>query len=181
MFQSYRAVGPAEEQDVARIHALVNSSADPFDRRLPLHLTGSAVVVDVRLEHVLLRWHERQHAWLQVGGHGGPGEGDPAVVALREAAEETGLDDLEPWPSAGRPIHVVIVPARGKGREPPHQHADIRYLLTTRSPGSTRPETPTAVLRWVGLHEAASEVSGNLAETLRRVEALLRWPHPPAG
>ena len=49
---------------------------------------------------VLLRWHERQQAWLQVGGHGDPGEVDPFAIALREAEEETGLADLDVWPAA---------------------------------------------------------------------------------
>jgi 8-oxo-dGTP pyrophosphatase MutT (NUDIX family) len=35
---------------------------------------------------------------LQVGGYGDPGENEPLEIALREAAEETGLSDLVPWP-----------------------------------------------------------------------------------
>jgi 8-oxo-dGTP pyrophosphatase MutT (NUDIX family) len=52
---------------------------------------GSALVVNPSSRHVLLRWHERIGRWMQVGGHGDPGEHDPWQVALREAREETGL------------------------------------------------------------------------------------------
>lgn len=174
VLESYRPSGPTEERDLARVRRMLREAEDPFDRRLPLHLTGSAVVVERRRRRVLLRWHERQHAWLQVGGHGDAGESDPAEVAVREAREETGLVDLEPWPApTAHPVHVVVVPVRGTENEPRHEHADVRYLLTTASPRSATPESPVAALRWVDLEDAISEVSSNLAETLRRVRRLL--------
>jgi 8-oxo-dGTP pyrophosphatase MutT (NUDIX family) len=49
--------------------------------------------------------------WLQVGGHGDPGEGDPLAIALREAAEETGLSDLVPWPDDS-PRWLTVTEAR---------------------------------------------------------------------
>src|SRR5208282_84523 len=104
----YRPLGETEAADVERVRALAETAADPFLRTTPLHVTGSALIVHPASERVLLRWHQRQQAWLQVGGHGDPGESDPLTIALREAAEETGLTDLEPWPDA-QLRHVVIV------------------------------------------------------------------------
>ena len=69
-------------------------AGDPWDRSAPLHLTASALIVHRESARVLLRWHERLVTWAQVGGHGDPGEEDPLAIALREAAEETGLRDL---------------------------------------------------------------------------------------
>jgi 8-oxo-dGTP pyrophosphatase MutT (NUDIX family) len=168
----YEAKGEAERQDVERVRRLRSARSDPYDRALPLHLTGSAVVVDRPARRVLLRWHERQRAWLQVGGHGDPGEVDPFDIALREAAEETALDDLAPWQPV-EPVHVVIVPVTPKGDEPAHEHADVRYVLTTSAPERAHPENDRALLRWVDLDEAIGEVEPNLAETLRRVRRLL--------
>lgn len=59
-------------------------------------MTGSALMVHPSSGRVLLRWHERMQRWLQIGGHGDPGESDPLAVALRERREETGLPDLAP-------------------------------------------------------------------------------------
>jgi 8-oxo-dGTP pyrophosphatase MutT (NUDIX family) len=161
-----------EAADLDLVRALVAADGDPWDRdRFPLHLTASALIVHPPTGRVLLRWHERQHAWLQVGGHGDPGETDPVAVALREGEEETGLTDLAAWPGI---VHVVIVPVNAKGDEPAHEHADVRFVLATGTPEMARPEKPTAPLRWVGVAEALELTSeANLRETIARVGRLL--------
>jgi 8-oxo-dGTP pyrophosphatase MutT (NUDIX family) len=173
MLDDYAPRSPRESADLVRVKELLLSE-DAWSRGTPLHITGSALVVHPRTQRVLLRWHERQQAWLQVGGHGDPGETDALVVALREAAEETGLSDLAPWPSAD-PVQVAIVPVpAGKG-EPAHQHADVRYVLATSTPDAVRPENPAARLRWLRLPEAHAATSeDNLRECLGRVGDLLR-------
>lgn len=169
----YRPQGETETADVERVRALAAAVADPWLRSEPLHVTGSAVIVHPATRRVLLRWHKRQQAWLQVGGHGDPGESDPLEVALREGAEETGLTDLQPWPGAElRHVAVVNVPASAS--EPAHQHADLRFVLATDDPDAARPESPGAPLRWLSPDEARELTSQpNFRETLSRVERLL--------
>lgn len=169
VLDEHRPRGDTEAADVARIRRLVQTVDDPW-RSMPMHVTASALITHPPTRRVLLRWHQRQQAWLQVGGHGEPGESDPLEIALREGAEETGLTDLTPWPDAGL-VHAVIVPVPARGEDPAHDHADLRFVLTTSSPQRARPEAPAAQLRWLTLaeaHAATSEV--NLRETLRRVE-----------
>ena len=169
----YRPQGEAEAADVEQVRALAETADDPFLRSMPLHVTGSALIVHPPTARVLLRWHRRQQAWLQVGGHGDPGEGDPLAVALREAAEETGLADLEPWPDA-QLRHVVIVPVPASSAEPAHHHADLRFVLATHDPEAARPENPDAPLRWLTPDEADAATSqDNLRETLSRARRLL--------
>ena len=169
----YRAAGEAEAADLARMRGLAGAEPDPWSRSLPLHFTASALVLHPDSARVLLRWHPRLRKWLQVGGHADPGESDPLAIALREAAEETCLPDLAPWPDAGIK-HVVVchVPA-GKG-EPAHEHADLRYFMTTGEPDAARPEDPESPLRWLTLPEARELVgTNNLRHTLNRAAALL--------
>ena len=173
LLKEYRPEGEAETADLLRVRALAEAGSDPFQRQLPLHVTASALIVHPPTARVLLRWHQRQQAWLQVGGHGDPGENDPLAIALREAAEETGLTDLVPWPDE-RLRHVVIVdvPA-GKG-EPAHEHADLRYFMATQTPEAARAETEDAPLRWLSLAEAREATSeANLLETMTRLERSL--------
>jgi 8-oxo-dGTP pyrophosphatase MutT (NUDIX family) len=157
---------------VATIRELLETAEDPWLRSIPLHLTASALIVHPKSHRVLLRWHQRQRAWLQVGGHGDPGETDPVQVALREGCEETGLNDLVPWPDAGL-VQVVIVPVNAKGDEPAHEHADLRFVLATAEPGAVRPEKPHAPLRWLTVAQAHDATGPNVREMLSRVEGLL--------
>ena len=169
----YQPAGEIEAADVKRVRSLLAASRDPWSRDTPLHLTASALIVAPESSRVLLRWHQRQRRWLQVGGHGDPGESDPLAIALREAREETGLPDLVAWPDA-RLRHVVICDvAPGKG-EPAHQHADLRYLMATSAPQAIRPESSDAPLRWLTIEQARQLVGVNsLQVTLDRAQAEL--------
>jgi NUDIX domain len=59
----------------------------------------------------------RMKSWLHVGGHAVVGEADPLAIALREAREETGPQDLAPWPDTAQPriVHVAIDRSRASG------------------------------------------------------------------
>ena len=169
----YRPQGETETADIERMRRLAAVEPDPWLRSLPLHFTASALVVHPPTARVLLRWHQRQQRWLQVGGHGDPGESDPLEIALREAREETGLADLEPWPDPTIRHAVVCAVAPGKG-EPAHEHADLRFLLATSDPDAAKPEDTTAPLRWLTIPEARDLVgANNLRHTLDRAELLL--------
>jgi 8-oxo-dGTP pyrophosphatase MutT (NUDIX family) len=169
LLAGYRPVGDAETADLERMRRLASGAADPWLRSLPLHFTASALIVHPASQRVLLRWHQRQQQWLQVGGHGDPGEANPLDIALREAEEESGLRDLAPWPDASLRHVVVCKVPPGKG-EPAHEHADLRYFLATDSPDSATPENPDAPLRWLSTGEARDLVGGNnLRVTLDRL------------
>jgi 8-oxo-dGTP pyrophosphatase MutT (NUDIX family) len=172
LLDRYRPEGEAEAADVRRVRALIEATDEPWRRDIPLHVTASALIAHPPTARVLLRWHQRQQAWLQVGGHGDPGESDPLAIATREAQEETGLADLTPWPDdAIRHVVIVSVPA-GKG-EPAHEHADLRFFMVTQTPEVVRPESAHAPLRWLSLTEARDLTSEpNLRETLARMERL---------
>ena len=174
LLDRYQPEGEAETADLRRVQDLAESADDPWRRDLPLHVTASALIVHPETGRVLLRWHQRQQAWLQVGGHGDPGESDPLAIARREAEEETGLADLVPWPDDQlRHLVIVGVPA-GKG-EPAHEHADLRYFMATQTPDAARAENEHAPLRWLSIaeaYQATSEV--NLRESLARLERLLQ-------
>jgi 8-oxo-dGTP pyrophosphatase MutT (NUDIX family) len=173
LLTSHRPAGPVERADVERLLELLHDVEDPWTQELSLHVTGSALVVHPPTKRVLLRWHARQEAWLQVGGHGDPGESDPLQVALREGEEETGLADLRPWPD-GALVHAVIVSVVAKGESAAHEHADLRFVLATSEPDAIRPEKPGAELLWLTVAQALEMTAeDNLRETIRRVGVLL--------
>ena len=168
----YQATGDTEAADLARMTRLAAAAQDPWSRSRPLHFTASALVVHPATCRVLLRWHVKHGRWLQVGGHADPGESDPLQIALREAREETGLADLAPWPD-GSLRHVAVCHVSASGRDPEHEHADLRYLLATDSPDAIAPEDERSPLRWLTVDGARELVGGNnLRHTLDRAESI---------
>lgn len=173
LLSDFRARTPAEETDLARTRELLQTAPDPWSRTTPLHLTSSALVIHRDSGRVLLRWHARQRAWLQVGGHGDPGETEPIDIALREGREETGLTDLAPA-AGGAVVQLVIVDVPASDREPAHEHADLRFVLATEQPERARPEKPDAPLRWLDFSEARELTrEDNVHEMLARTERLV--------
>jgi 8-oxo-dGTP pyrophosphatase MutT (NUDIX family) len=173
---TFAASDPREKEDLAAIRE-VAASAHPFDRSSRFHLTASALVIEPVSVRVLLRWHTRHETWMQVGGHGDPGESAPYGVALREAVEETGLEDLVSFPDGAVPrlIQVAVVAVRGTAKEPAHLHGDLRYVMATSSPDATVPESEDNPLRWCTFAEAGTLVGeDNLHVLLLRTEELIR-------
>ena len=74
----------------------------------------------------LILLHTKAKRWLQPGGHA-DGNARLEAVALREAQEESGIENLEVW---SRPIdidvHVVEDPSASQSS---HLHLDVRYLI----------------------------------------------------
>lgn len=97
----------------------------------PDHLTGSALVV--RGDEVLLVLHAKAGKWLQMGGHCERDDPTLAAVALREAREESGIDDLS----------IDPVPLRLSRHSVPFchggHHLDVQFLVT--APPGVDPST----------------------------------------
>jgi 8-oxo-dGTP pyrophosphatase MutT (NUDIX family) len=174
LLTGYRPSGETERADLERMTRLAATVPNPWSRaQLPMHFTASALVVHPPTGRVLLRWHPRQERWLQVGGHGDPGEQDPLAIALREATEETGLTDLAPWPNPSL-VHAVICDVRPSATEPAHQHADLRFIFATAEPAAAAPEDEFSPLRWLSVDEARKFAEGNnLSQTVFRAAGLL--------
>lgn len=167
------AADDEEASDLDRIRCLLDEEVEPWSRQVPLHVTASALVVHPPTARVLLRWHDKQQRWLQVGGHGDPGESDPWAVALREAQEETDLSDLRAWPGSGPALfQVAVVPVAPAKGDPPHEHADLRYLLATDHPDDVPAEVEGVPLRWLSVTDAVALADRGLERLLRRFEEL---------
>jgi 8-oxo-dGTP pyrophosphatase MutT (NUDIX family) len=152
--RAHPSADAAEARDVARVLDFVTRHPDPFDRRIAEgHLTGSAFVLTADGARVLLLHHRKLDRWLQPGGHADPGEQSGEAVALREAREETGLDDLRVHPSAPRPLDVDVHEIPARPGEPAHAHLDLRYLVVAGAGALTRAPEEASDLRWFAWDE----------------------------
>ncbi|RFS13858.1 NUDIX hydrolase [Emticicia sp. C21] len=105
----------------------INAHPNCFDRELLIgHVTGSAWIVDNSGKFVLLTHHRKLDRWLQPGGHC-DGDSDVLRVALKEAIEETGVQDIQSVNESIFDVDVHEIPER-KGI-PAHLHYDIRFLF----------------------------------------------------
>lgn len=150
-----------EKKTVERMRELLEESPQCFTReRLAGHFTGSALVVSQDLLEVLLTHHGKLDMWIQLGGHA-DGDPDLAEVALREASEESGLEDLELLPYEAHlgaetllpfDLDVHTIPARGD--VPEHLHYDVRFLVYTSHPRAIKANHESHELRWLSLEDA---------------------------
>ena len=131
----------------------VETERDCFERDLKIgHITGSAWVIDRTRTLVLLTHHLKLDRWLQLGGHA-DGDADIRRVALREAREESGLEDIHPLSEAIFDIDVHPIPARGV--EPRHFHYDVRFLLEADAAAPLVISRESKDLAWVALSDIA--------------------------
>ncbi|MDE0805249.1 MAG: NUDIX hydrolase [Acidimicrobiales bacterium] len=138
-------VDPDAERHRRTILDFVTSHDDVLHRScLEGHLTGSALVVDAPGEHVLLLFHTKLQRWLQPGGHC-DGDANLAAVALREATEESGIEDLAVDPVAvDLDVHEVAPPTEG-----PHLHLDARFLVVAPPGAQPQGNHESEAIRWV--------------------------------
>jgi len=126
MLTGWRAPDPG--QDTLRHAVLAFLAARPdgcLRKCTPGHVTGSALVLDHTGTHALLTLHPRFGRWLQLGGHCEETDADIVAAALREATEESGIDDLtiDPEPAA---LHVHPVTC---SLGVPTRHLDMQFIV----------------------------------------------------
>ncbi|TZF90048.1 NUDIX hydrolase [Lysobacter lacus] len=173
----YAARWPDEAETVAHFGELLAAlDTRPFTReRLAGHFTGSAWLVDRGGTRVLLTHHRKLGRWLQLGGHA---DGDPDLsrVALKEAEEESGLDDLTLEPGLFD-LDRHWIPARGD--TPAHWHYDVRYVVRAGGNEAFVVSDESLALAWREVHELLHEPASD--DSVRRMSRKWLERHSPGG
>lgn len=142
-----------EEEKCAKenIIEFINTNPDCFERHLQKgHITASSFLVNADNTKALLMHHKKLNIWVQLGGHA-DGNCNVLEVAIKEACEESGLDDIQVVSKEIFDLDVHKIPANKKEQE--HFHYDIRFLLKTNKEFLIQKNNESNDLRWFGKEE----------------------------
>ncbi len=124
--QRWRAPSAGQERLRREYAAHLARHPDGLDRSCrPDHVTASTLVLSPDGRAALLTLHAKARRWFQLGGHAEPGDATLAGAALREAAEESGIEGLVVDPD---PLHLDAHVVPFCGGHPDTRHLDVRFL-----------------------------------------------------
>ena len=138
-------------------HAIhfIQQNTDCFYRELwPMHVTGSAWVVNPIRDKVLLLHHKKLDQWFQPGGHA-DGDADILKVALKETTEETGLDASHIRLVGENIFDVDIHTIHANTHDPRHEHIDVRFLVEVDDNVVVPGNDESHDVIWVGLNQVS--------------------------
>ena len=130
--ERYVPCNEQEARDKALILDFIGKNEDAFLRtNLIAHMTASAWIVNDKRDKTLMVYHKIYDSWSWTGGHA-DGDEDLLSVALREAREETGLENVRAVTGDIYSLEVLTVDGHEKRGEyvPSHLHLNVTYLLT---------------------------------------------------
>lgn len=110
------------------------------------HFTASALLFNKNLTHVLLMHHTKLDKWMQLGGHC---DGDMNIlnVAIKEAQEESGIQEIRPLLPDIFDIDIHLIPPRKA--DAAHYHFDIRFLMHAYDNDKIVKNHESKALKWV--------------------------------
>jgi len=147
MLQDYQPIDQNELEFKKRIIDFVNNYQDCFERTLTIgHITASAWLLNKDQSKALLMHHTKLGQWFQLGGHC-DGNPDVLAVAIKEAQEESGIENIEPISTKIFDIDIHLIPENPK--EKAHYHYDIRFLLKVTSNEQIVQNNESKELRWI--------------------------------
>ncbi|MGH9195116.1 MAG: NUDIX hydrolase [Acidimicrobiia bacterium] len=146
--------------------------SEPYSRSNTTgHMTASSLVVEPDSKKSLLVFHPYFKRWQQTGGHA-EGDHDLVRVALKEAIEETGLQELRIIPKV---IDVGV--GRGEG-DIDHVHYDVRFLVISPSEPEKVTSPEGLQLRWFALNHDGEELDAARKRMLGIAQEVLAQVSP---
>lgn len=152
--QEYELKYPEEKKKVERFNTFVTRYSNCFERSLEVaHLTASCWLWNHDQSAALFTLHKKLKKWLQLGGHA-DGDSNLLEVALKEAREESGIDQITPLSTEILDIDIHEIPARPN--EPTHFHYDVRYMLQATEDLPFIISEESDDLKWISLEKLDS-------------------------
>lgn len=154
--RQYKPYNEQEEKDKALILTCMDAYDNLLTRENPVaHFSSSGFIVNKTRDKVLMIHHNIYNAWSWTGGHT-DGETDFLGVAIREAQEETGVQEVKVLSEGILSLDVLPVPAHIKKGVyvSAHLHLSIAYLVEVDEEEllKVKPDENSGV-KWISIEE----------------------------
>ena len=157
--EAYTPYNAQEEKDKELILRYMDTFDDVLTRDNEFaHFTASAWLVNQERTKVLMVYHNIYNSWSWVGGHA-DGEADLLQVAIKEAKEETGLQQVTPVTEDIFSLEILGVAAHEKRGKyvATHVHLNVTYLLEADEQELLRIKPDeNSDIKWFPLEEAVA-------------------------
>lgn len=151
---------PYNEQEMADKEVMlkcIETFEDVLTRENKIcHFTASNWIVNKERTKVIMIYHNIYNSWAWTGGHA-DGDGDLLNVALKEASEETGLENIKPIGNGIFSIQICTVDSHIKKGKfvPSHLHLDCAFLLEADEKETLKiKEDENSGVKWIDINDA---------------------------
>jgi 8-oxo-dGTP pyrophosphatase MutT (NUDIX family) len=155
--EEYKPVNEQERVDQLAMIAFAKRNGDALSRdNLVAHFTSSAIVLNRDLTKVLFIHHNIYNSWGWVGGHN-DGDDDFLYVSIKEAQEETGVNEIIPLNKEIQGIDTIYVSNHMKNGKliPDHVHMNLTYfLIADEKEKLVIKQDENSGVRWFSFEEA---------------------------
>lgn len=160
--QNYTPFNEQEEADKKLMLYYLNTFDDCLTRENKIaHFTSSGFIVNKTRDKVLFIYHNIYNSWAWTGGHA-DGEEDLLQVAIREAKEETGIEEVNPVTEKLFALDILPVSSHIKKGKFVSSHVDLNatYLLEADDDKIVRPKLDeNKAVNWLPIDHLEEYVS----------------------
>lgn len=156
IIKNYVPVNEQEMKDKEQMLEAYDKFGDSLFGRHPLaHFTAASMILNKEHTKVLFQFHKIYQAWCWSGGHN-DGEEDFYQVAMKEAKEECGLEEIVPiseYPVSLDTLWVIGHVKRGEYVSC-HLHFNVAYLFECDENSAIKvKEDEIEGLQWIALKD----------------------------
>lgn len=155
--EKYIPYNEQEESDKELMLEYIDTFEDILTRKNKMcHFTASNWIVNKERTKVLMIYHNIYKSWAWTGGHA-DGDSDLLHVALKEAEEETGLNNLKLLSDGIYGVQILTVDSHIKKGKfvSSHLHLDCCFLFEANEDDELRiKEDENSDVKWIKLDEA---------------------------
>jgi len=161
LLNTYSPFNEQESEDLKIILSYVRKSRECLFRSSPAHITVSAVVINPEHTKLLMAYHNIYQSWAWLCGHA-DGNDNLIEVAMKEAQEESGLDQVTPVSNEIFSIELLPVSGHIKNGKyvSSHLHLNITFQFEANEQAelSHNPDENSAV-KWIPLEQVSAATS----------------------